>query len=155
MTSWFPEYTNPGNAQDPTQNPDGSFSGGSVDLPPAGDDDAWGDIKEGLAVADQALDVAGDAADLFDNDAPAVPQDQPGNTPLATPPAAQPPAVIAKTYGLAGVFALTKEVSGWYVDILGRRISPLLAVGALGAIYGVYKLLFASPRRGRRRRLRR
>jgi len=159
MTVWLPEYTGrEANAQDPTPDGSGGFSGGSAgfDAPPddGNDASAWSQIREGLATADQALDVVGNAADLFDDDPPPALQPVNNFTPAAPQPDA-PPAPVTTTYGLAGVLALTKTPTGWVVDILGRQISPLLAVAALGGIYGVYKILFASPRRGRRRRLRR
>lgn len=115
---------------------------------PFEDDLDMSDIREGLALADDALDLMDHALDTFDGD-----DIGPINVP--TPPAKEtPPAVMEteKIYGLAGTFALVQSpADGWMVDVFGRRISPLLFLGALGALYAAYKLMTPAPRRRRRR----
>lgn len=112
------------------------------------DDIDMSDIQDGLAVADDALDLLERSIDILDG------EDAAEQVPFKMPPAKEtPPAVIAeKVYGLAGTFALVQTPAGdWAVDVFGRRISPLLFLGALGAIYAAYKLMSPAPRRRRRR----
>ena len=125
----------------------GQYDSPALDDPFEAEDD-WDDIREGLAVADDALDVVDHAFDTFSPDDVEVRQD------IVIPPKDTPPAVMEtdKTYGVAGALAVIQTPNGWVVDVLGRRINPLLFFGALGAIYAAYKLLSPSPRRRRRRR---
>ena len=128
----MPQYDSPA-LQDPFADPD--------------EDVDMSDIQDGLAVADDALDLLERSIDILDG------EDAAEQVPFKMPPKETPPAVIPsdEVYGIAGALALVKSADGWSVDVLGRRISPLLFLGALGALWAAYKLMQPAPRRRRRR----
>lgn len=112
------------------------------------DDLDMSDIQDGLAVADDALDLIERGIDILDG------EDAAEQVPFKMPPVKEtPPAVIPsdKVYGMEGALALIQTPSGWVVDVVGRRMSPLLFLGALGALWAAYKLMQPAPRRRRRR----
>ena len=128
----MPQYDSPA-LQDPFADPD--------------EDVDMSDIQDGLAVADDALDLLERSIDILDG------EDAAEQVPFKMPPKETPPVVIPSdpVYGMEGALALVKSADGWSVDVLGRRISPLLFLGALGALWAAYKLMSPAPRRRRRR----
>ena len=129
----MPSYDSPA-LRDPFADPD--------------DDLDMSDIQDGLAVADDALDLIERGIDVLDG------EDSAEQVPFKMPPKETPPAVIPSdtVYGMEGALALVKTPNGWVVDVLGRRVTPLLFLGALGALWAAYKLLSPAPRRRRLRR---
>ena len=110
-------------------------------------DQSWADdIREGLSLTSEGLEVAAQARDLATGGGGAPPP-LPPVEPLA------PMVPVVSQYGIPDLFSIIKDEQGWGAMIAGRRMSLLKVAIAAGVLAALYRLLFASKRgRPRRRR---